>query len=665
MKYMDCTIITGNDIIEVYNSRIYRRWELRNGLCHAASLKDLVSGTEYILETGANAAPSPEFEVQDKCIGVLYNKYVAADSVVEEKSLRLDIFSEFEGYTLITHFKIYPNAPAISQWMSATGDVPQKEIHFKAEESVDNIENLRALANNSMNIRGLGDMLVLDNIHKKLGIVDFIAHTDRKDNLCSWKEDILTIHSTNAYSSNLFYYHDQINNDGLLFLKEAPLPQARPVKADYDLMVDGGNLYFAGHGTDDMTEYPGYPFTVILYNGSSYGRMKALHDYQRNFRIYNEKRDDVIWHSTWGDRNADKIVSSEFMFKELEDMKEAGGDFLYFSDGWQKGAAMTPLTMERYMNQWNKPGYWDVDKDKFPNDLTEVTQKADDYGMMKGLWFCPDQTNDYENYKRDIEVLLNLYKNYGVGKVKFDAITIRSKLGEKRIKEIMAAFVDGSNGDAFVEIDITAGIRTDYFDAMQYGFLFLENRYTDFRRYYPHLTLRNLWLLSHYVDPRRLRIEFLNNERNKHKYINDPLAPYLYSPSYLYATTIFANPLMWFEISNLSDEYKKQMKYMINLCRPIRKKIAQSNVYPVGEEPDGFSLSGFISVDRDKNGYAGIFRAAGSEDSIEMCVPLDDGVYDFKLLAGSGLTDGIIRNSKCVFSIPEKYQFSLFSFTKI
>ncbi|MBN2883574.1 MAG: alpha-galactosidase, partial [Clostridia bacterium] len=434
MEYMDCIISTGKDSIEIYNSRIYRRWELRNGLCHAASLKDIVTGKEYILETGINPAPSPDFEVKGKCVNVSFEKYIYRDSIVEEESLRLEVVSEFEGYKLITHFKIYPDAPAVSQWISAKGDVPEMEESTKPVESVDNIENLRAFANNSMNIRGLGDMLVLDRVHKKLGVVDFMAHTDRKDNLCSWKEDILTIHSTYAYSSNLFYFHDQLDNNGLLFLKEAPLPHARPVKADYDLMVDGGNLYLAGHGTSDLTEYPGYPFTVILYSGGSFGRMKALHEYQRKFRLYNEKRDDVIWHSTWGDRNADKIISSEFMLKELEDMKIAGGDFLFFDDGWQKGAAMTPLTMERYIDQWSKPGYWDVDKDKFPNDITEVTQKADEYGMMKGLWFCPDQTNDYENYKKDIEVLLNLYKNYGFGKVKIDAIAIRSKLGEKRIR---------------------------------------------------------------------------------------------------------------------------------------------------------------------------------------------------------------------------------------
>jgi len=661
MKFMDCRTRTNNDSIEIWNSRIYRKWNIINGLCHSVSLKCMVSGREHITKQSMNPAPSPGFEITEECTDVTIKEYVKKDSVVEEESLRLDVESHFPDYTIVSHFKIYLDTPAVSQWMSAKSRVPDEPADT-VEQSVENIENLRALAKNTMEIRGLGDMLSLDRIHRKLGVVDFMAHTDRKDNLCSKKEDILTIHSTYAYSSNLFYLQNQLDDTGLIFLKESPLAHARPVKSDFDLLVDGDDFYFAGHGTNNLSEYPGYPFTVILYNDGEFGRMKALHDYQRRFRIYDEKRDDVIWHSTWGDRNADKIVSAPFMLKELDDMHKAGGDFLYFSDGWQKGAAMTPLSAERYTDQWSKPGYWDVDMEKFPNDLTEVIEKADEYGMMKGVWFCPDKTDEYANYKKDIEVLMELYKKYGFNKIKYDAMTFRTKLAEKRIKEVMAALVEGSDGNAFVEIDITAGIRTDYFDAMQYGFLFLENRYTDYRRYYPHLTLRNLWLLSHFIDPRRMRIEFLNNERNKDKYPDDPLAPYHYSPSYLYATTIFANPLMWFEISNLSDDYKREMKHMIELCRPVRRHIAKSNVYPIGDEPDGFSLSGFISRDSEDKGFACIYRAAGNESKSEMDVPLENGSVEFVLIAGEGHTEDAVKHGKLIFDIPGKYGFALFSY---
>ena len=161
----------------------------------------------------------------------------------------------------------------------------------------------------------------------------------------------------------------------------------------------------------------------------------------------------------------------------------------------------------------------------------------------------------------------------------------------------------------------------------------------------------------------RLRIEFLNNERNKDKYPNDPLAPYHYSADYLYVSTIFANPLMWFEISNLSKEYKAKLKEIIEICKPIRKEIAQSNVYPIGDEPDGFSNSGFIAVNGN-NGYAAIFRFAGEIEKNAMEVPLKAGSYNFTLIAGMGENFKCTVNKDIKFILPAKYNYALYKFKK-
>ena len=88
----------------------------------------------------------------------------------------------------------------------------------------------------------------------------------------------------------------------------------------------------------------------------------------------------------------------------------------------------------------------------------------------------------------------------------------------------------GSSGQVVFDLDVTAQTRPGYFGAMEAGPLFVENRYTDWHRYWPHQTLRNLWKLSRWVDPRRLRMEWLNHTRNTEKYANDPLAPAAWSP---------------------------------------------------------------------------------------------------------------------------------------
>ena len=70
--------------------------------------------------------------------------------------------------------------------------------------------------------------------------------------------------------------------------------------------------------------------------------------------------------------------------------------------------------------------------------------------------------------------------------------------------------MDATGGEAVFNLDVTAGRRWGYHYGNEYGNLFLENRYTDWSNYYPHWTLRNLWMLSRYVPPQNLQIEFLN-----------------------------------------------------------------------------------------------------------------------------------------------------------
>ena len=50
-----------------------------------------------------------------------------------------------------------------------------------------------------------------------------------------------------------------------------------------------------------------------------------------------------------------------------------------------------------------------------------------------------------------------------------------------------------SGGRVVFDLDVTAEIRPGYFGVPDVGPIFIENRYTDFHRYWPHQgTLRNL-----------------------------------------------------------------------------------------------------------------------------------------------------------------------------
>jgi alpha-galactosidase len=82
----------------------------------------------------------------------------------------------------------------------------------------------------------------------------------------------------------------------------------------------------------------------------------------------------------------------------------------------------------------------------------------------------------------------------------------------------------------------------------------IKTRYTKRPIYWPHHTLKNLWDLSHLIDPVRLRFEFNNPDTNHDNYSWSPLGHGKYRPDTLFATVMAASPLAWMELSDVSEK---------------------------------------------------------------------------------------------------------------
>ena len=197
-----------------------------------------------------------------------------------------------------------------------------------------------------------------------------------------------------------------------------------------------------------------------------------------------------------------------------------------------------------------------------------------------------------------------------------------------------------SSGAVVFDHDVTAAVRPGYFGVPRVGPVFVENRYTDWHRYWPHETLRNFWLLAQHVDPIRLRMEFLNHTRNAHLYDGDPLAPHLYEADYLFASVMLASPLAWFEVSNLPERYIATAKPLIATWKQHRERLFSGDIIPIGDTPDGTSWTGFVSVHRDGSDVL-IFRerTQTSEATIQLPPAAIKDVTRIDRLAGEGSLD--------------------------
>jgi alpha-galactosidase len=408
---------------------------------------------------------------------------------------------------------------------------------------------------------------------------------------------------TLALAGNLFAIENMLTGCGWIIIKTLPLPHARPCVSPADLRVLRLNpTGFEFRVVTSDPEEDAASTTILTYSGSDWGRIRALHAFQQAQRPAN------VGHSlprflsnTWGDRNRDSRICEAFMLAEIEAGARLGVDVVQIDDGWQLGVTSGSVVAQEQNGVWEgfrraNPDFWKPHPQRFPNGLEPLLRAAARHGMKIGLWFASDSENDLANWELDAATILNLHRKHGIEHFKIDSVRADTHRGMANLQRFFRRLQEESNGRIVLDLDVTAGVRPGFLGAIAPGPLFVENRYTDWHRYWPHQTLRTLWKLSRWIDPRRLRMEWLNQSRHQALYPDDPLAPACYTPDALFATVMFSNPLGWFETSNLPENYFTQAAPLVHKWRAARERLFAGTVVPLGETPDGFAWTGFASV---------------------------------------------------------------------
>lgn len=127
--------------------------------------------------------------------------------------------------------------------------------------------------------------------HLKLTQVVLMDQSDVRNELVQEHEWLLLNERNLELRGNLFVVEDNIRDEGLVFVKFAPLPDARPIPSSYDCQVSAAQrrVRFAGQG---------YPYAVLAYSGGHAGMTTALHAFQRQLRRYEPTRDGMLLSNT-------------------------------------------------------------------------------------------------------------------------------------------------------------------------------------------------------------------------------------------------------------------------------------------------------------------------------------------------------------------------------
>ena len=640
----DCYVRAADNELVIGNSLIERSFRVQGNRLKTTSIRGGGVSFEF-------SAKRPDLDLDAATKnpnGVEWKMRIVEPTPVTFAHLEVQVLESYAQVDVKRCYRVYPKCAAIGcdLFLRRTSE---GAVDFDSQKTI---------------LQSLG----LPGRHWRFAAAEFYDRTDSINNLVVETSCVGYTRPT-LLRGNVLLAKPLANDGGLFFVKEAPCSFVQLHYPGHDFSCSMSELQVAGAGIAPGDLPQGewvrvYGIATGVCDGSELGFLTALRDYQKRLRSHEPDRDDMIMMNTWGDRNRDARIGEVFVKEQVDACRRLGVSHLQIDDGWQQGLSKNSADSSgRLWDQWTLES-WQPHHDRFPNGFPPVVAYAAERGVKLGLWFHPSNSDDYANWKDDAKIVIDLYRKFGVRYFKIDGIKLPTKRSEINLRRFLDAVLGQTDSQVVFNLDATADNRGGYHYFYEFGNIFLENRYTDFGRYYPHWTLRNLWMLSKYVPPEKLQIEFLNKWRNGDKYLtDDPLAPQRIPFDYQFAVTMAAQPLAWFEGSNLPDE-AFEIAPLVKKYREIQADFHAGCILPIGDEPNGTGWTGFQSM-QGGVGYLLVFREWNEEPSRKLSTYLatDQPVRLIHVLgAGEGRSAMTDAEGRVEVSLSKPYSFALFRY---
>ncbi len=618
----ECYARLHGDTLRLGNSRIERTALWNNGHLITLSVIDKTSG-KILTAAGKN----PDFNVnrEKPSDGKLSVKEIKSDGIRPDRMVAT-VYYRLGNLEVERDYRLYDGVPAIgidTRLRGALDGVAEKETNAADRKNIEHTADMKVKP-----VTMLLDRLDLKGNHWHGRTVEFRDITDWNNNLVD-ERDFISYRKTN-HRGNILTVTDGEDKGGFIFLKEAPCSGVQLAYKGADFISDFGSFMVTGLGIDnkDITGdkwTSTYSSGLCTFGDGELSALSALRSYQKQCRILDPTRDEMVMMNTWGDRSQDAKVNEAFCLAELERAARLGISLFQIDDGWQSGKSPNSAVANgSFKDIYANAAYWSPDPEKYPRGLKPIVDRGKELGIEIGLWFNPSVQNDFADWEKDAATIVGLWKEFGIRMFKIDGLTVASKKGEENLRKLFDRVLRDTGNAVMFNLDATASRRGGYHFFNEYGNVFLENRYTDWGNYYPYQTLRNLWQLSRYVPAERLQIEFLNNSRNKDKYAGDRFAPGNYDFEYIFALTLAGQPLAWMEAGNLEEE-AFDIAPTIKKYRKIQHDFHKGTILPVGDEPSGKSWTGFQSMTSPAEGYLLIYREDNDDDEYPVRTWLEKG----------------------------------------
>lgn len=616
-EWLDCRFQADDTTAVIENDVLRIRWSIGEYGLSLAGIENKTTGFCWCAADGT-AAAAP------RCMALADAQPVwqvrTEQDLLSDEHWVIEFLLQNGTQSICRRMTLFPHCPFLTlstEWNGISADAFSETV--RADEAPEGIERDPSCTEDSARCVP-GDimaMIPLPRTHLRWEALRFYDQTDVHDTLISRSAaPFYPVERVDACGS-IFQVHAQLEGETLFTARHAPVTPLTGIQ--FSMLRE--TLSILQNGCAGPLPDSAESCSCVIGAVRTQDAARAYRDFYRRAWRAPWQEHALMLSNTWGDRNRDARICESFLKQEIDCAAALGLDAMQIDDGWQSGITVNSAhpvngVWEGYYSA--SEDFWQPRAERFPNGLVSVSSYAEKNGLALGLWFSPDSSNEFANWHRDAETILHLYHAYHASIIKLDGVKLRTPLARRRFVSMMQEVLQKSEGKVLFQQDITAEQRLGYFANRQYGMLYVENRYTDFRSYYPHRTLRNIWMLSQYIPTQRLLFELLNPRRCIGNYQNDPFAPNEYSADYLFAVTMTAQPLFFMELSGLSEADIQSLQKIIAVYRAHRDAMWHCDVKPIGSEPDGTSLTGFLLTDTENSseGFLLAFRENTAQDTV-------------------------------------------------
>ena len=635
-KYRDVVVSADENTLIISNSKFSRTFDLSKGFIRTSSLKygkyEFASADSAQCDFHFIGMNLPHFANHPTKVTDIDCELVSEEMLDSEHvKVSVKLYDDFQQITYVMEYFVYPELALLGCRGNIDSAVsPNVYWSHRGRLSNDMTRGYCALDSVTDSFRYTPNLIPRYT-------VEFTARTDYTDNVVIHHK----IAGDGEYYGNILVLSDS-DGKGVAFLQEAPPTAERRDFEKYDFLIQDSQVNSCNWGIAPEELQPGKTFTgyrtVMPFFDDSTDFEFKLKDYLKKRFPANLQQATAVTVNPWGCGKFPSLATKEFLLEEIRSAADVGATTYQIDDGWQTGDGLKELIL--YNHKMDKE-FWSV-SERLDHKLDELIEEFRKNNLDPGLWIAPSFNVEFRDWQEFAEIILDFHRKHDICIFKIDGVKIRSYESEENLRKMLAYLRRQSDGRIVFNLDTTNGQRPGYFLFLEFGNIFLENRYVCHMwglGYHPERTLRNFWKLARYMRSEMLQVEMANpGDINPVFYANKgECLPSVYDLEYWAAVTMFANPLIWMAPSTVSKENRKVINRMMKLHRQEAEKIFAGTVVPVGNMPNGGEFTGFVSVS-DNGGELIIYREKDEKNGrAEIVLPHVDGNFVPEIVSGTGI----------------------------